>query len=105
MRLLVALAVLLLTLTPTLARPDGDICHWADGPKPETPNIPYDVFYVSRQGMAEGCENDHPLLWGCYRGDRSYAQIYIFKDMHPAMRHCVLFHEYGHAPPNNWTHD
>ena len=105
MRLALALVLVLLMVTPTLARWDGNVCHWTAGSKPAPPNIPYDVFYVSRQGMADGCENDHPLLWGCYRGDVSYAQIYIYEGLHPSMRHCVLFHEYGHAPPNNWTHD
>lgn len=103
----VIVAVLLLLIMPEAVARGIPVCSWSIIPIDgnwQAPSIPYDVFYLSKGDLREACPNNSEHVRGCWQGSLSYAQIYIDRDLHPSMRHCVLFHEYAHLPPNNWRH-
>jgi len=81
----------------------------------------YEVRYLPNVEVQMSCRGKvgGPSLWGCAHvledafvfsaASNSYVEaagpyweIYIDQGLSPAMRHCVLFHEYAHLPPNNW---
>jgi hypothetical protein len=103
---LTVLVLLSLLASPAVARDDWRICHseYIPDNKRRVPTVEYHVFYMSPQMIRNAaCEN--PETWGCVsqEGDNLW-HIYIDRDLHPSMRHCVLMHEMAHLPPNLWDH-
>lgn len=100
-----ALLVLLLLTGPAAARPIYDICGWDYIPDDKfvPPTVLYDVLYITKTDMKPTCGDSGS--YGCaVKAGTGYWQIYVRNDIVPRMRHCVIFHERAHLPPNNWRH-
>lgn len=110
MKVRAVFVLLLLALSsPVAARPDMKICTWVPGAVWQeragtawrAPDLTYDVFYIEKEELLALCGKTRQTR-GCAMGSKTYAQIYIDEGLHVSARHCVLFHEYAHLPPNNW---
>jgi hypothetical protein len=128
MRATICFALVALLVSPAAARPDIEVCSWSripmdmrQAPDPSR----YEVQYLPNEGVQLACRGytGGPALWGCARKQDEtfifseelnayveiglYWHIFIDEDLPPSTKHCVLFHEYAHLPPNNWcgTHE
>jgi hypothetical protein len=75
----------------------------------EEPNINYKIIDLNFNNLKKKCNIKNEKLLGCSKPtfDSNLNPIwiiYVKKEVDKKVHDCIVSHEKGHLPPNNWRH-